>query len=260
MPASRAICRYVLRTTNADAARAFYAAVLGHDRATIVPLHEQALARGARPHWLGQIEVDDVDAAAAAFVELGAERLGPTVAFPDGRSFTVLRDPGGAVVSVTSEGPADATPLPVAWHQLNTTQLDRTVHAYTTLFGWHLTARTTHPEHGVFDHFAWGQHGADTGAFTDIAGLPGRHPHWLFHLRVPNLSRDRARARGARCGARAVRVARWRARRRLRRPARRRLRAARVGSCVRSARSSLGRCRELVRGAAEEVIGVVDDE
>jgi predicted enzyme related to lactoylglutathione lyase len=198
MPASHAICRYVLRTTNADAARAFYTAVLGHDRATIVPLHEQALARGARPHWLGQIEVADVDAAAAAFVELGAERLGPIVAFPDGRTFTVLRDPGGAVVSVTSEGVADEAPLSVAWHQLNTTQLDRVVSAYTTLFGWRLTARTTHPEHGVFHHFAWAHHGADAGAFTDIADLPGRHPHWLFHLRVVDLDRAIARVRAER--------------------------------------------------------------
>jgi hypothetical protein len=41
-------------------------------RDVLVPLHEQAIARGARPHWLGFIEVDDVERGAAAFVERGA--------------------------------------------------------------------------------------------------------------------------------------------------------------------------------------------
>ncbi len=40
---------FVLRTTDVDAARAFYVAVLGTGVLDIVRLHEQAIVRGARP-------------------------------------------------------------------------------------------------------------------------------------------------------------------------------------------------------------------
>jgi uncharacterized protein len=194
MSASRAIARYVLRTTDASAAQAFYTALLGHDRMPIVPLHEQALARGARPHWLGQIEVDDVESTARAFAEYGAHVLGPIGTFPDGRSFAVLRDPGGAIIGLTTPAPHDE-PDAVVWRHLHTNDPARVVQAYGTLFGWRLTERVTHPEHGEMQHFAWSGVDADAGAITDIRGLAGRHPHWLFHLRVADLERALATVR-----------------------------------------------------------------
>src|SRR5687767_10743075 len=90
--------RLELRTTDPDAARAFYRTILGHDRAVIWPLHEQALARGARPHWLGQLGVPDVERAATDFEGRGAMRLGPTQTRSDGTQIAVVRDPGGAIV------------------------------------------------------------------------------------------------------------------------------------------------------------------
>jgi predicted enzyme related to lactoylglutathione lyase len=183
-----------LRTTDAPGARAFYAALLGHDRMPIVPLHEQALARGARPHWLGQIEVDDVDTAVRDFTSHGAGPLGPIATFPDGRRFAVLRDPGGAIVGLTSPAPHDE-PQVVVWHQLNTNDRERTMKAYTALFGWRLTQRVIDPEHGEFQHFAWSGAEADAGAIVDIRGRAGRHPHWLFHLHVTELDRALATVR-----------------------------------------------------------------
>src|SRR3954468_24757547 len=96
--------RYDLRTTDPDAARAFYANVAGIDFATspelgLWPLHEQARARGAPAHWLGHIAVDDVDREVARFVAEGAERLGPTVRTGDGATYAALRDPLGSVIS-----------------------------------------------------------------------------------------------------------------------------------------------------------------
>lgn len=189
MAPSNTVARYILRTKDADAARAFYAALLGHAGTSIVPLHEQALARGAQPHWFGQIEVDDVEAKAVAFAELGAQRLGPTNAFPDGRKFAMLRDPTGALVGLTSEGPADAAPLPVVWHQLDTNEPERAMQVYATLFGWRASERVTYGEHGAFQHFSWGSGDGDAGFISDIGGRPGRHPHWIFHVRVADLER-----------------------------------------------------------------------
>ena len=191
--------RYELRTTDVAAARAFYETVLGEGAggADIVPLPEAAAARGAPPHWMGHLGVGDDERAAAAFVALGATRLGPTRPTDGGGQVAIVRDPGGAVVALatTTASPARAG---VVWHQLNTTDLARTTAGYCGLFGWQLTERLDLGAHGVHQQFAWDASGASVGWFTDIAGRPGRHPHWLFHFRVAALEPAVAAVRAAR--------------------------------------------------------------
>lgn len=194
MPATRAFTHFVLRTTDAPAARAFYAAVLGHERSAIVPLHEQALARGARPHWLGQIEVDDVDSTARAFLRAGAEALGPKGVFPDGRRFAVFRDPGGAIVGITSPSVPEET-HGVIGHQLHSLDPTRTEHAYGDAFGWRVTSRTHDATHGELLGLAGAGADGDIATLVDIRGEAGRHAHWLFHLRVSDLDRAAATVR-----------------------------------------------------------------
>jgi predicted enzyme related to lactoylglutathione lyase len=190
--------RYELRTTDADAARAFYASILGHDRAVIWPLHEQALARGARPHWLGHLGVEDVERAAAAFVERGAMQLGPILPTRDGGQVVVLRDPGGALVAVATPPPANAEArVDVAWHVLNTNDVARATANYRELFGWEFTDRIDLGAHGVFQQFAWHAGGAAVGAIADIAARPGVHPHWSFSFEVDVLEEAMAAARAA---------------------------------------------------------------
>src|SRR5262245_46939262 len=124
--------RYSLRTTDPTAARAFYAEALGlvlpdgmseGSMLEAWPLHERARARGAPPHWLGHIAVDDVEVTMNRLVGLGSERLGPTVNAQDGTPFATLRDPFGSVVAVRARG-GEANDSPVAWHQLHTRDAD----------------------------------------------------------------------------------------------------------------------------------------
>ncbi len=122
--------QYWLRTRDADTARAFYRAVLGDEPPQTYPLHEQAVARGAVPHWLAFLHVPDVDQAAAAFAERGATPLAPKWTNPAGLEAAVIRDPGA---------------------------------------------------------FACEEGGTSVGALGDLAGRPGVHPHWLFHMRVSQL-------------------------------------------------------------------------
>jgi uncharacterized protein len=187
-------CRFELRTTDADAARTFYEKVLGHERAVIWPLHEQALARGAPPHWLGNLGVEDVERATAAFVERGATRLGPTRPTRDGRQAGVLRDPGGAVLALTTppRAPTEVT-VDVAWHVLNTKEAVRAATNYRELFGWDFTLGA----HGAFQEFAWRPGGTSVGAIADVAGRPGVHPHWLFFFGVDALDAAVAATRAA---------------------------------------------------------------
>lgn len=189
--------RFELRTTDVAAARAFYTALLGEDVAEIVPLPAEAAARGARPHWLGHLGVDDVEGAARGFVERGATRLGPTRARSDGGEVALVRDPGGAVVALASRS---ATPsrLEVVWHGLNTGDLARARTSYCELFGWQMTERRDLGPLGVFFEFGWAAGEASVGAMADITGRPGVHAHWLFQFGVVALTPalELVRARG----------------------------------------------------------------
>jgi len=180
--------RIELRTTDVEAARAFYSSVLGHDRAVIWQLHEQALARGAKPHWLGHLDVEDVDLATAQFIARGATPLGPPRPNHDGGRVSVMRDPGGAILALCTLPPASSERgATAAWQALNTNDVERAKVNYCELFGWSLTTEIDLGAQGTFQQFAWQPGGESAGAIGDIAGRPGVHPQWLFFFEVEAL-------------------------------------------------------------------------
>jgi uncharacterized protein len=189
--------RIELRTTDVAAARLFYRALLGDDGAdTIVPLPAEALARGARPHWLGHLGVADVEGVTRAFVAEGATSLGPIRPTATGGAVAILRDPGGAVVALATPSSAPVR-ADVVWHSLNSADLARATASYCALMGWKLTDRVDLGPLGRHHQFAWSAGGASVGAMADIAGRPGVHPHWLFHFHVAALEPALAAVRAA---------------------------------------------------------------
>ncbi len=197
--------RYVLRTTDLDAALRFYEASLGlalprgpsGSSLEAWPLHEQARSRGAPAHWLGHAEVDDVEASAARLVELGGERLGPTVQASAG-TWATLRDPWGAVIALRARGerPSDR---PIAWHQLHTRELERAWAVYAELLGWADAGAVDVPDpEGGHRLFAWNAGDPAVGSVANTARWQGVHAHWLFHFAVDDLegALERVRAHG----------------------------------------------------------------
>jgi predicted enzyme related to lactoylglutathione lyase len=197
-----AFSRYELRTIEVDAAHEFYSGLLGHDQAIIWPLHEQARARGAVPHWLGSIEVDDLqrlERSAETLVGRGATMLGPTRPAGDGRYAAVLRDPGGAILGLTT-GPVQqvAPTVDVSWHVLNTNDVSDAISNYKTLFGWSISEKPSIGPYGTFHEFRWETgNGRSAGVMADIAGRPGIHPHWLFFFNVASVDAAVALTRAA---------------------------------------------------------------
>jgi predicted enzyme related to lactoylglutathione lyase len=188
--------RYLLRTTDVEAAAAFYDGVLGRRGDGIVLLHESAIARGARPHWLGHIgarELGGAEAVAARFVELRAMRLGPPAGAGD---FVVLRDAGGALVAMTDS--AVESSAGVVWHQLNTREPSNAAANYSALFGWSFTEKLDLGQLGRHQRFAFTIGGPNIGMISDIEGRPEVHSHWLFFFSVPSLdvAVQRVRAHG----------------------------------------------------------------
>jgi hypothetical protein len=209
-------CRYDLRTTDPEAARAFYADVLGMDfdaspsggplPLAVWPLHERARARGAPAHWLGQIGAADAEATVGHLLARGGERLGPMVRASDGTAFTVLRDPFGAVLGVRGDSQVPRH-SPVVWHQLHTSDLEGSWTAYTELFGWTQTATVDFPDPpGGYRMFAWDGSGKSVGGMGNTARSPGVHAHWLFHFPVTDLDARvvQVRAKGGVVGGAAV--------------------------------------------------------
>lgn len=190
MPPTR-FTRYLLRTTDVPAATAFYDAVLERRGDGIVQLHESALARGARSHWLGHIGVRGLggaDAVAAKFIERGAMRLGPPPGVAD---FVVLRDPGGAIVALT-DNPAESS-AGVAWHQLNTRDASQAAAHYSSLFGWTFAEKLDLGALGHHQRFAFAPGAPNIGVLSDIEARPQVHTHWLYFFAVPSLDAAVAR-------------------------------------------------------------------
>jgi predicted enzyme related to lactoylglutathione lyase len=178
-----------LRTTDVQSATAFYSGVLGlNARLDVVPLHEQAIARGARPHWLGFLDVGDVERVGDQFVQRGATTMGPKWINPQGLEAQYVRDPGGAMVALAKPPPTtDPAPSGVVWYLLNTADVARAKVNYGQLFGWEFQQPNDLGPLGTLHPFAWAPGGSPVGAMVDAQGRPGVHAHWLFYFGVASV-------------------------------------------------------------------------
>lgn len=103
-----------LRTPEKDAAERFYGSLLGwkiDDNGAVAGEGQPWGAVAGDPelssgHWLPYIQVEDVDAATAQAVELGAAVVQPKTAGPAGH-YVTIKDPGGAQVALW-QGPDSA--------------------------------------------------------------------------------------------------------------------------------------------------------
>lgn len=198
--------RFELRTTDVAAAHRFYANLFTPEfwgaEVQVAPLPERAAAMGAPPHWLGHVGVDDVEACAAEVARLGGQRLGPTLPSTEGGARALLRDPFGAVLSVSSGlSPPDVSP--VAWHLHHSHDQMAAFSLYAGLFGW-VGGESVDlgPARGVHKNFAWSENEASVGSMTNTARPPHIHPQWLFFFAVPALAVALANVRAG--GGRAL--------------------------------------------------------
>jgi uncharacterized protein len=191
MMATMRFLRYELRTTDVAAARRFYANLFTPEfwsaAVQVAPLPERAAAMGAPPHWLGHVGVEDVEACAGEVARLGGQRLGPTQPSAEGGVRALLRDPFGAVLSVSSRlSPPDVPP--VAWHLHLSHDQAAAFSLYAGVFGW-IAGESVDlgPARGVHKNFSWRENEAPVGSMTNTARPPHIHPQWLFFFAVPAL-------------------------------------------------------------------------
>jgi predicted enzyme related to lactoylglutathione lyase len=201
---------YELTTTDAEAAKAFYTAVVGwgiRDAsmpgaaytlftagevpvAGLMALPSEARKMGAQPRWTGYVGVDDVDAATDRLRHLGGTVYVPPTDVPDVSRFSIVADPQAATLALVKwlnpgqEQPAAPTsPGHVGWHELSAVDWEKAFAFYVELFGWQ-KVDADFGESGTYLLFSAGGHSIG-GMFTKPPTVP--MPFWLYYFNVGDL-------------------------------------------------------------------------
>jgi predicted enzyme related to lactoylglutathione lyase len=154
---------YELMTTDMEAAKAFYADVVGWGTqdasmpgmpytlftagtasvSGVMDLPEEARKLGMRPGWLGYVGVNDVDATADRIKRLGGALYVPPTDVPNISRISVAVDPQMAMIALLKwltpgqgEPVALSTPGRVGWHELLAADWEKAFAFYAELFDW----------------------------------------------------------------------------------------------------------------------------
>ena len=209
---------YELMTPDPEGSKAFYDAVVGWTigegvaefngyrmigtkdgkfTGGVLPLTGDMQQHGARPMWLGYINVPDVDAKIASIEAAGGRALmGPTD-IPNVGRIAMVADPQGAPFYVMKPIPPANDPNArsdvfsptevqrCAWNELVTTDLEAARRFYPEQFGWTLGDVMPMGPMGEYQFIL--QDGQMIGA---MFAPPDRQPAWRFCFRVENLERS----------------------------------------------------------------------
>lgn len=202
---------YDLMTTDPAAAQAFYTAIAGWGTEVwdgmgmpytmwtvsgtpiggVVPLPDDAAARGTPPHWMGYIGTTDCDATSEKAKALGGAVLVPPADIPTVGRFSVLADPYGAVFAAftpAAEPPGHEGAAAVgefSWCELATRDLDGALGFYGSLFGWTLDNDMDMGPNGIYRVF--GRNGHMAGGMYVIHESMPMPPSWAHYIRVADI-------------------------------------------------------------------------
>lgn len=207
---------YELMTTDAQGAANFYEKVIGwkiHEAAPefngyrmigrsdgkfaggLLPLTPEMLDGGARPIWLGYINVSDVDEKISAIKEAGGTVQLPPTDIPNVGRIAMVTDPQGAPFYVMKPiPPADKPEMrsdvfsPGAvqrcgWNELSTTDEKAARQFYGQQFGWTSDDFMPMGEMGEYRFFKQGEE-----MIGAVFNTPDGKPRWRFYFRVPSIA------------------------------------------------------------------------
>ena len=222
---------YELMTPDPEGAKAFYEAVVGWQAADqgskdlngspyliieaggrgvggMLRMGEQMREHGARPGWVGYINVEDVDATLQKVERTGGKVLMPRSEIPNVGPFAMIADPGGAAFYVMAPTPAEGVEPPpppgrrmaghVDWHELYTAAgQEQTFAFYAELFGWRTHQQMEMGPMGIYRIFGY-RDGED-----QWGGMMDKPPHvpvsaWTFYIYLDGIdaAAERVKANG----------------------------------------------------------------
>lgn len=217
---------YELMTTDPDAARAFYQAVVGWTIETaasgpmdyrmiatengpvagLMPLTAEMQAGGARPGWLGYVAVDDVDAMAKSIADAGGAVLMQPWEIPDIGRVAFVADPQGAPLYIMKPTPPAGNPdmeslsfsydKPraghCAWNELATSDPAAALAFYGQHFGWVKDGEMDMGPMGKYEFLRDGSRELEGPMQGMIGAVMPRMPQmpvsmWSYYFRVPDI-------------------------------------------------------------------------
>ena len=213
---------YELMTTDAAGAKAFYDAVVGWDigdaapelngyrmigrsdgrfAGGVLPLTAEMQQHGARPMWLGYINVDDTDAAVQAIEQAGGKALMAAFDIPSVGRIALVADPQGAPFYVMKPIPpagqekdasdvfSDTAEQRVSWNELSTSDPAAARQFYGQQFDW---VSDDFMDMGELGQYRFLDHqGVRIGALCGVA--PGQQPAWRYYFRVASIAAAKGR-------------------------------------------------------------------
>jgi predicted enzyme related to lactoylglutathione lyase len=202
---------YELMTTDTEAAKVFYANVVGWETkgastpdmpytlfiargvsiGGLMDLSEDAKKMGAKPGWIGYVGADDVDATADRIERLGGSVHLPPRDIPSVSRFSVVADPQTAPLGLLKwlipyKDPAVelAALGHVGWYELLAADWETALSFYGELFGWERAEAVDIGAMGTYQLFSLG--GTTIGGmFTKPATVPS--PFWLYYFNIEDI-------------------------------------------------------------------------
>lgn len=211
---------YELMTPDPKGAKAFYDSVVGWDidadgapgpveyrmikrsdggnAGGLLRLTEEMASHGARPVWLGYVNVDEVDATVESVEQAGGKVMMPASDIPHVGRIAMVTDPQGAPFYVMKPTPpagqedkaSDAfsvdQPQHVRWNELSTSDPEGAIHFYTRHFGWSQEGEMDMGEMGQYRFIQ--HHGVGIGAvMPKMPEMPVSL--WSYYIGVDDIDR-----------------------------------------------------------------------
>ena len=168
----------------------------------VMKLPDETVKLGAPPHWMGSVQVADVDASAALAKQLGGKVHKQPEDIPEVGRFAIIADPQGAFIALFKPNRAMAMHDLAAdgefcWGELTTSDSAAAFKFYAKLFGWQTLEEMDMGAMGTYRIFGHGERRVG-GMMTAPAGAP-MPPMWLYYAETPDVDAaiKRATEKGA---------------------------------------------------------------
>jgi predicted enzyme related to lactoylglutathione lyase len=210
---------YELITTETEAAKSFYADVVGWDTGEVsmpgttytlfsvgdvsvgglMKLPNDARNMGAKPHWIGYVEVDDLEATNDRLKRLGGAVHVPPTDVPNVGRFSIVADPQMATLALLEcLQPGQQRHVPpdtlgrVGWHELLAADWKKALAFYSELFGWQ-KAEANVGARGTYQRFSVG--GQTIGGVVTTKPPKVPVPFWLYYFNIGDIDAAAKRVR-----------------------------------------------------------------
>jgi predicted enzyme related to lactoylglutathione lyase len=163
----------------------------------VAELPAEAVKAGAQPHWIGSVQVADVDATAALCKKLGGKITSEPTDIPTAGRYAVVTDPQGASISLFKPSGAMEQHDPakegeVCWSELMADDGTSAFEVYAKLFGWKQLDEMDMGEMGKYRIYGLGETRMG-GMMTTPEGAP-MPPTWIHYFSTSDLDATLARA------------------------------------------------------------------